>query len=161
MVIYPFLGRIWCRRVFCIHIRACIYMYIVCVDTHTYIYTNLLTSDPILNPLTHAHNHPSKNTQKHSVCPFMVWGEWAQETLKKVVPDVKLRKWPQSITHGCVLCISTCLCIYIYTHRPDMTIHLHTYIHINFTKQVGPLVPLRPLRGDFVLGGGAFVFLFI
>ena len=35
-----------------------------------------------------------------SVCPFMVYGEWAQETLKKVIPATKLRKWPQSITNG-------------------------------------------------------------
>ncbi|EWM25604.1 nitrogen assimilation regulatory protein, partial [Nannochloropsis gaditana] len=33
-----------------------------------------------------------------SVCPFMIYGEWAQETLKKVFPTFKLKKWPQFIT---------------------------------------------------------------
>lgn len=93
MVIYPFLGRIWCRYARKMWSKA--YTIDVCVPN---------------SPFPPLSTYPLKSNKTtttinlyHSVCPFMIYGEWAQETLKKVLPDVKLRKWPQSITNGYVL----------------------------------------------------------
>lgn len=132
MVIYPFLGRIWCRYARKMWSKA--YTIDVCVPNSPF------------PPLSTYPLKPNKTTTTinlyHSVCPFMIYGEWAQETLKKVLPDVKLRKWPQSITNGYVLFsglvyTSLCVCAVWWAVAGTAGYMVHAHLkHIPNHKQI-------------------------
>jgi hypothetical protein len=63
-----------------------------------------------------------------SVCPFMIYGEWAQNTLKKVFPTYKLKKWPKSITQEWGPWFLYGMYRWTHTHTHART-HTHTHTH--------------------------------